>query len=104
MAPKELLALRLLLDNPHGLYGSEVVALSKGKLSRASIYTILERLGEKGFVRETVDPPEPRYLAPRTRHTITAAGQRAYHAFLRDQGLQVVKGAFASARIEIQGL
>jgi DNA-binding PadR family transcriptional regulator len=52
MAPKELKVLRLLIDNPRGLYGSELVSRSEGYLSRGSIYTLLERLVEKGFVRE----------------------------------------------------
>jgi DNA-binding PadR family transcriptional regulator len=89
MSPKELLALRALIDNPRGLYGSEFVALTEGALSRGSVYNILERLVDKGFVRETVDPPESKYLVSRTRHTITGAGQRAYYAFLTQQGLKV---------------
>lgn len=35
--------MRLLVDRPSGLYGSEFVDLSEGKLKRGSIYTTLDR-------------------------------------------------------------
>ena len=95
MSPKELLTLRLLIDNPKGLYGSEFVSISKGKLSRASIYTMLDRLVDKGYVREIVDPPTSETAPPRTRHMITASGAREYQRFLADQGLAIQAGVFA---------
>ena len=95
MSPKELLALRLLIDNPRGLYGSEFVSVSKGKLGRGSIYTTLDRLVDKGYVREVVDPPTSEISLPRTRHVITAKGTREYHGFLAEQGLLMQAGVFA---------
>lgn len=87
MAPKELKILRLLMDNRRGLYGSEFVALSGGYLGRGSIYTLLDRLVEKGFVREVEEPPTPALQLARTRHFITGAGQKAVYAFVRDMDL-----------------
>lgn len=95
MSPKELLALRLLIDNSKGLYGSEFVAITKGNLGRASIYTMLDRLIDKGYVREIVDPPVTDGALARTRHVITAKGAREYQAFLTEQGLTMQVGAFA---------
>src|SRR5689334_16705110 len=96
VSPKDLLALRLLIDNPKGLYGSEFVSITRGKLGRGSIYTMLDRLADKGYVREIVDPPESDTALARTRHVITAGGTRAYHNFLVEQGLVIQPGIFAS--------
>ena len=95
MSPKELLALRLTIDNPLGLYGSEFVSISAGKLSRASIYTILDRLVKKGWIREILEPPTPELSMARTRHIITAKGVREYNKFIAEQGLLIREGAFA---------
>jgi DNA-binding PadR family transcriptional regulator len=96
MAPKELLVLRLLQDNPSGLYGSELVHLSDGKVGRGTVYTLLDRLVQKGMVREQDEEPSPELQLKRTRHFITGAGQRACEEFARQHGLIINKGAFAS--------
>jgi DNA-binding PadR family transcriptional regulator len=90
MAPKQLITLRLLLDHPNGLYGSELVHRSEGKLNRGTVYVLLDRLVEEGFVREDPVPPSPTHQMTRVRHIITAQGKAAYHAFLQEQGLQMV--------------
>lgn len=84
------MALRLLIDNPKGLYGSEFVHQSRGKLPRGTVYVLLERMIDKGFVREVEEPPTPALQLARTRHVITAAGRSAYNAFLAEQGLAMV--------------
>jgi len=94
VSPRELLTLRLLIDNPTGLYGSDFVSISKGKLGRGSIYTMLDRLVSKGYVREVADPRAADILIARTRHLITPKGMREYQAFLADQGLAMIVGAF----------
>ncbi len=93
MAPKELKILRMLMDTPKGLYGSEIVALSNGFLGRGTIYTLLDRLVEKGFVREVEEPPTPALQLARTRHFITGAGQTAVYAFVREMGLALPNNA-----------
>lgn len=92
MAPKELKAMLLLMDNPRGLYGSELVALSDGVLGRGTIYTLLERLVDKGFVREVEEPPTPTLQMARTRHLITALGQKAVNEYLSSMNLQRAGG------------
>ena len=87
MSPKNLLALRMLIDNPNGLYGSEMVHASGGKLTRGTIYVLLARLIEEGWVREINDPPTDQLQLARTRHVISASGKAAYNAFLSEQGL-----------------
>lgn len=95
MAPKELLALRLLIEHPAGLFGSEFVHRSEGKLNRGTVYALLERMVDKGFVREVEVPPSDELQLARTRHLITAEGKAAYMAFLQEQGLQMVPFATA---------
>jgi len=95
VAPKELKALRLLMDNPLGLYGSEFVALSEGYLGRGTIYTTLERLVEKGYVSEIEEEATSSYQLARTRHKITGAGQRAVQEYLTLMGLQLATAVTA---------
>ena len=87
--------MRILSDNPKGLYGSDFVSISKKKLSRGSIYTLLDRLVGKGYVREVVDAPSSDTGLPRTRHVITHPGTREYRKFLADHGLEMQAGAFS---------
>lgn len=86
MAPKDLKVLRLLMDNPRGLYGSEIVALSDGFVGRGTVYTLLSRLVEKGLVREVEEPPTQALQMARTRHFITGEGQRSVREFADQMG------------------
>ena len=90
MSPKELKALRLLIDHPKGLYGSEFVVRSDGFLGRGTIYTLLERLVEKGFVKEVAENATAEYQLPRTRHIITGAGRQAVNEYCELMGLQLI--------------
>jgi DNA-binding PadR family transcriptional regulator len=94
MAPKELLVLRLLIDNPQGLYGSEIVHLSGGGISRGTVYVLLERLVDKGSVREVEEGPTVALNLKRTRHFITKAGRQACEEFVQANGLAIVPGTF----------
>ncbi len=96
MAPKELLILRLLMDNPQGLYGSEVVHLSKGGIGRGTVYSLLERMVAKDFVREVEEEPTVALQLKRTRHFATQKGTLACQNFVVSQGLAIVPGHFAA--------
>jgi len=87
MAPKELKALILLMDHREGLFGSELVGLSDGYLSRGTVYTLLERLVQKGYVTEQDVPATTSYQIARTKHHITGAGQKAVHDYLNVMNL-----------------
>lgn len=80
MSSKAQLALRLLIEHPDGLYGSELVEHSAGKISFGSAYTLLERLVEKGYVREEPKPLASTPKISRIRHVITPSGRHAYAA------------------------
>jgi hypothetical protein len=89
MAPKELKALRMLMDSPGGLYGSELVSLSDGLIGRGTVYALLDKLVGKGFVREVEEPPTPALQLARTRHFITASGKRAVMEFCEQMDLSL---------------
>lgn len=80
-AGKETVVLRLLRDDPRGLYGLQLVERSEGALSRGGIYVTLDRMIGKGFVKASV----PRQTGghpgmPRPVYRITPLGQRALEA------------------------
>ena len=79
-AATELLVLRLLRDEPKGMYGLELVSASDGRLKRGTVYVTLGRLEEKGFVQSRVDKGTTHSGLPRPRYTLTALGERALAA------------------------
>lgn len=95
MAPKELLALRLLIDNPQGLYGSEIVHLSNEGIGRGTVYMLLERLAVKGHVLGVDEEPTTSLNLKRTRHFVTKAGRKACEEFVSAHGLAIIAGAFS---------
>jgi DNA-binding PadR family transcriptional regulator len=90
----EALILSLLRDRSEGAYGSQLVYDSDGKLKRGSVYTLLNRLEQAGFVKSKEEPAQDDYALPRTRYKITGAGIRARAEFGAWTGL-VPKGAAA---------
>jgi DNA-binding PadR family transcriptional regulator len=89
MGPKlsrtEMAILRLLTSAPKGLYGLELVRGSEGEIKRGTVYVLLERLRDKGFVTSRDVAPPARVGGPaRPVYRLTALGQRtlgAYEAF-----------------------
>ena len=75
-AQTELLILRLLRDNPAGMYGLQLVASSDGMLKRGTVYVTLGRLEEKGFVKSTTEAGPLHSGLPRPLYRITALGER----------------------------
>ena len=67
--PSEMVVMKILQNKPPGAYGLEIVDESDGFVKRGSVYVLLGRLEEKGFVRvlksrrtqQTSGPPRPHY-------------------------------------------
>jgi DNA-binding PadR family transcriptional regulator len=76
---KEAIALEL-LRTIRELYGLEMVKASEGKLSRAAIYVLLDRLEQKGFVKSRPEKEPNTPGMPRRLYSITGAGSRALAA------------------------
>src|SRR3954465_4464844 len=97
LPPKEALILELLVDEAE-LYGLQLVAASKGRLKRGTVYVTLGRMEEKGYITSTLDaapsgtgappPPPPPGGAPsgtgglpRRIYAVTTLGQRMFVAW-----------------------
>lgn len=73
---KELLVLELLARGKP-LYGLQLVAASKGRLKRGTVYVTLGRMEEKGYIESTLDDPPPGVGGlPRRIYAATALGGR----------------------------
>jgi DNA-binding PadR family transcriptional regulator len=79
-AATELLVLRLLSSEPSGLYGLEMVKKSGGKLKRGSVYVILGRLEDKGYIKSRIPRDADHAGLPRPHYTLTAQGQKVLQA------------------------
>ena len=74
----EYLILKILMNHGPELYGLEMIELSQGKLRRGSIYTLLARLENKGFVdSEKEIDVQPGLTTQRRFFTISGEGERA---------------------------
>ena len=76
LPPKEALILELLVRKQE-LYGLELVAASKGRLKRGTVYVTLGRMEEKGYVTSRLeDAPPAAGGLPRRIYEATAFGRR----------------------------
>jgi PadR family transcriptional regulator, regulatory protein PadR len=84
LSRKELLVLELLVrDHLHGdRYGLQLVAASKGRLKRGTVYVTLGRMEEKGYITSRLDaaPPGAGGL-PRRLYAVTPLGRRMHAAW-----------------------
>jgi DNA-binding PadR family transcriptional regulator len=80
LSPKELLVLELLRDQE--LYGLQLVAASRRRLKRGTVYVTLGRMEEKGYVTSTLEAaPAGAGGLPRRLYTATALGRRMLAAW-----------------------
>lgn len=79
--PTEMIVMKLLQSRARGAYGLEIVATSEGKVKRDSVYVLLGRLEEKGFVRVLKVKAPSGYDGPRRpQYQLTAEGSRVLAA------------------------
>ena len=81
VSPKELLVLELLVrDKP--LYGLQLVAASRGRLKRGTVYVTLDRMEDKGYITSRLDDPPPGAGGlPRRLYELTPLGRRMLSAW-----------------------
>jgi PadR family transcriptional regulator PadR len=80
VSPKELLVLELLRHQE--LYGLQLVAASRGRLKRGTVYVTLGRMEQKGYITSTLDaPPSGTGGLPRRIYAMTALGRRMFRAW-----------------------
>lgn len=81
VSPKELLVLELLVREK-ARYGLELVAASRGRLKRGTVYVTLGRMEEKGLVASSLeDAPPAAGGLPRRVYEPTALGRRMLSTF-----------------------
>ena len=81
LSPKELLVLELLLRH-QDLYGLQLVASSRGRLKRGTVYVTLARMEEKGYVTSKLDTaPSGMGGLPRRLYAATPLGRRMFAAW-----------------------
>ncbi len=79
--PAEMGVMQHLQTMPRGAYGLQIVAKSRGAVNRGSVYVLLGRLEEKGFVRVIRPKADPDYPGhPRPMYQLTADGSRVLAA------------------------
>lgn len=83
LSAKEALLLELLLATPASeKYGLQMVADSKGQLSRGTIYVTLSRMEDKGYVASRPEEAEhPTSGIPRRLYRVTGYGWKVYEVW-----------------------
>lgn len=76
LSATEAVILRLLFEE-RGRYGLEMVKASAGALKRGTVYVLLDRLEDKGFVVSRREAEGEAGTIPRRLYKITGMGQRA---------------------------
>ncbi len=80
LSRKELLVLELLQDQT--LYGLQLVAVSKGRLKRGTVYVTLGRMEEKGYITSALESaPAGAGGLPRRIYAATPLGRRMLAAW-----------------------
>lgn len=85
LSRKEFAVLGLLVSKGE-MYGLEMVKESEGNLKRGSIYVILSRMTDKGYVESKEEPREyPEIGIPRRKYRVSGLGESAYRANIKAQ-------------------
>jgi DNA-binding PadR family transcriptional regulator len=81
LSGKELVVLQLLLREKR-LFGLQLVAASKGRLKRGTVYVTLGRMEEKGYITSKLEAaPSGVGGLPRRIYAATSLGRRMYAAW-----------------------
>lgn len=81
LSAKESLVLELLLRQPE-LYGLQLVAASRRRLKRGTVYVTLQRMEEKGYITSRLEDAPPRAGGlPRRVYEATPLGRRVLTAW-----------------------
>jgi DNA-binding PadR family transcriptional regulator len=88
LTAKEREILKLLIGHGRELYGLQMVARSEGRLSRGSIYVLLDRLEERGLVSSRLEERAPGTSGiARRLYRPTGHGRRVFQLWEELQGL-----------------
>ena len=81
LSEKEMLVLQLLVGSGE-MYGLQLVAVSRGRLKRGTVYVTLGRMEDKGYIRSTLEAGSPATGGlPRRLYEPTALGRSVLKAW-----------------------
>jgi len=81
LSPKESLILELLIAQ-HEMYGLQLVASSRRKLKRGTVYVTLGRMEDKGYITSRLEDGPPTLGGlPRRLYQPTSLGRRVLSAW-----------------------
>jgi DNA-binding PadR family transcriptional regulator len=80
LSAKEQLILELLIRHK-SCYGLQLVAESRGRLKRGTVYVTLGRMEEKGYISAHLDGPPQHGGLPRPLYVPTVLGRRVLAAW-----------------------
>ena len=82
LTKKEAIVLELLVQGSNRQFGLEMVNASGGLLRRGTIYVVLQRMEERGFVESQLEPRiAPEIGIPRRVYWVTGYGLRVFRAY-----------------------
>ena len=97
LSKKETIILDLLVENEE-MFGLEMVKASEGNLKRGSIYVLLSRMADKGYVESREEPRKlPEIGIPRRKFMASDLGKRVHRANEKAQ-------EFFAAELALEGL
>ena len=89
---KELIVLEMLVTTRE-MYGLQMIEASENRLKRGTIYVLLSRMEDKGYIKSRQVKEEKTPGMPKRLYHVTGLGQRTYAAWLQAQA--VVGGVVA---------
>jgi DNA-binding PadR family transcriptional regulator len=91
----EYLIMQMLIGNGgKEMYGLQLVEKSSGKLKKGTIYVLLGRLEDKGFIKGRAELAEGSAI-PRRLYKPTGLGQKVFEAWSSVAEIGGLRGAFA---------
>jgi DNA-binding PadR family transcriptional regulator len=95
LSQTEYLIMQSLIGNGgREMYGLELVEKSEGRLKKGTVYVLLGRLEDKGFVRGRAEIVDGSAI-PRRLYKPTGLGQKVFEAWASVAAIGGMRGAFA---------
>lgn len=95
LSKREAQILELLVGEPDGMYGLEMVRTSS-ELKRGTVYVTLNRMAEKGLVESRREDRGSEGGLSRRVFTVTGLGQRTWKAYVTAQRIMAGEEAWAT--------
>jgi DNA-binding PadR family transcriptional regulator len=95
-SPKEAEVLQLLISKGE-MYGLQMVLASEGALKRGTVYVLLDRLEDQGFIQSRPETEQKHSGLTRRLYRVTGLGQQALAAVRSARALMQPMPTFSGA-------